>query len=393
MTATAESLVAPGAEILPDSQALDAVLRSRRHLRVKIGIDPTTPNLHWGHALCLLQAAAFQRAGHDVILLIGTFTATVGDPSGRNTARPLLSHDQALKHSRHLVHQALRILTPEEIVYNHQWLSNYPLASLLSDLRPFTVPQILARQSFRNRLDASHPLGIGEMLYPFLQALDSLHLGSDVEIGGRDQIANFALTRRMQKARGQEPQIGCALPLIPGIDGAEKMSASDGNAITLDGRPDDIFGRVMSIPDQTLAGFAPLVRLLSDEAGRDDWPAALHPMDAKAELARRMIGRTHDERIARAAEESFNIRFRRREIPEEVPDVRLRSDGAATSLFAALVEAGMASSRSEARRLVEQGAIRVDGERTVDPFLPLRSGQTLVLSRGRRHHVRVRIGD
>lgn len=393
MTAKTATVVAPDAEFLPDARALDVLVETRCRLRVKVGIDPTTSSLHWGHALCLLQAAAFQRAGHEVVLLIGSFTATVGDPSGRNAARPPLALEDSLKHSEHLVGQVLRLLASDEtlVVYNHEWLSRYPLASLLSVVSGFTVPQLLSRQSFRDRLNDTRPLAVNEMLYPFLQGLDSIHIGCDVEIGGRDQIPNFALTRKMQRAQGQEPQVGCMLPLIPGTDGAEKMSASDGNAINLDDTPADTFGRVMSIPDAALAGFAPLARLLSADPESDSWPAPLHPMQAKAELARRMIRRMHDEKASRAAQEVFNSRFRRREIPEEAPEVRLESEDATMSLFIALTDADMAASRSEARRLVKQGAIRVDGKQVVDPFLPLSSGQDFVLSRGRRQHVRVRI--
>jgi tyrosyl-tRNA synthetase len=393
MTPEATTLIVPGAEILPDSETLDGLLKSGRRLRVKVGIDPTTSSMHWGHALCLLQAAAFQRSGHEVMLLIGTFTATVGDPSGRSAARPQLSPETARKHSEHLVRQALRILHPDciRVVRNHEWLSSYPLSSLLADLSAFTVPQVLARQSFRDRLNETHPLGMNELLYPFLQALDSAHLGADVEIGGRDQVPNFALTRRLQKARGQDPEIGCTLPLLPGTDGAEKMSASDGNSIDLESTPDDTFGRVMSIPDAALPGFTPLARLLSEELEADDWPDSLHPMDAKAELARRMITRTHDETTARKAEEAFNVRFRQREIPDDVPERRLAVTDSPMTLFLALVKTGMASSRSEARRLVQQGAIRIDGEKAFDPLVRLDTGEAVVLSRGRRQHVRVQI--
>lgn len=394
MTATACRLVAPGAEVLPDAGALDALLASRRPLRVKVGVDPTTPNLHWGHALCLLQAAAFQRAGHEVMLLLGTFTATVGDPSGRSTARPLLSPETAQRHSGHLLRQALRLLDPDvtRVVYNHEWLSSYPLASLFADLSAFTVPQVLARQSFRDRLNETHPLGMNELLYPFLQGLDSVHLHADVEIGGRDQTPNFGLTRKLQKARGQEPQVGCILPLVPGTDGAEKMSASDGNSIDLDNPPEETFGRVMSIPDAALAGFAPLAGLLSEDVEADPWPGSRHPMNAKAELARRMIARTHDEKAAHQAEEAFKMRFRRREVPDDIPEFRLASADGSITLSAALVEIGMANSRSEARRLVQQGAIRIDGEKTSDPLLQLHSVNVIVLSRGRRQQARVRIG-
>jgi len=392
MTWNGRALIVRGAELLPDTTSLDDLLRSRRRLRVKIGMDPTTSSLHWGHALCLLQAAAFRNAGHEVVVLIGTFTATIGDPSGRSTGRRVLSANDALTNAKQLVQQARRLIGADDVrfVFNHEWLTNYPLTTLLSDLSAFTVPQILARPSFRDRLDETHPLGVNEMLYPFLQALDSVHLGCDVEIGGRDQTANFVLTRKMQKAHGQEPEIGCVLPLIPGTDGAEKMSASEGNAIPLDSHPEETYGRVMSIPDTALPRFSPLAQLLSMDF-RDDWPRQLHPMDAKTELARRMISLTHDELAASTAQRSFDIRFRKREIPSDLPEVSLVGVAQSLALSSAVVAAGLASSGSEARRLIEQGAIRVDGEKVSDSSKSIPNNVTVILSRGRRQHVKLHL--
>lgn len=395
MTAIKSIPIVRGAEVLPNAEALEELLGSNRRFRVKIGIDPTTPRLHWGHALCLLQGAAFQDAGHEVMLVVGTFTATVGDPSGCNSERPVLSFDDARGHAEQIVGEALRILRVRDtqVVYNHEWLSDYTLASLFSDLSAFTAPQVLARQSFRDRLGGAHPLTVSEMLYPFLQGLDSIHLRSDIEIGGREQVPNFTLTRRMQKARGQSPEICCTLPLVPGTDGAEKMSASEANAIHLDVPADVMFGQVMSVPDSALPGFRPLAEMLSKDPSNDTWPGTLHPMEAKTKLARRMIRRIHDESVARSAEEGFNLLFRRREIPEDIPEIRLSCEEGRMALPLALVSAGMASSRSEARRLVRQGAIRVDGEKAVDPGLFLPPREPKVLSRSRRQHVRVVVLD
>jgi tyrosyl-tRNA synthetase len=304
----------------------------------------------------------------------------------------MLSAEEALNNADRIKDQALRILSAADthVAYNHEWLARVPLSDFFKMLSTFTVPQMLARESFQARLGSAQPLSLPELLYPLLQGIDSVCLRAEIEIGGRDQIPNFHLTRRLQSALGMEPQIAIILPLLPGTDGAEKMSASAGNDIPLDTTPEDMYGKVMSVPDTALAGFAPFARLLDRNDPNDRWPCDTHPMMAKAELARRMITRIYGPDAALRAHADFDCRFRKRNIPDELLEVEVpvpRSERA-LPLFQVLVPI-LAKTRAEARRLVEQGAIRIDGQRIMDPLFSMPVGTVSVISRSHRAHVRV----
>jgi tyrosyl-tRNA synthetase len=350
-------------------------------LRVKLGLDPTAPDIHVGHLVVLDVLRLFQDHGHTVVLIVGDYTALIGDPSGRSETRPMLTREQVDANARTYFDQVFRVLDRDrtEIHGNAEWLAEMGASDILRLLAKATLQQVLQREDFADRLKAGVAIGAHEILYPFNQAYDSVAIRADVEIGGTDQLFNLLFGREIQKAYGQEAQDIAVFPLLVGTDGVNKMSKSLGNYIGISEAPEHVYGKVMSIPDNLIDSWVALLL----HGRRSDLPE--HPRDAKAALARRLVLRLHGEEGAAVAEADFETKFRRREIPEEIPE---RSIMSMVDLPAALVELEFAKSRGEARRLCAQGGVRINGVK-VSEDATLHDGD--VLQVGKRNFVRIRL--
>ncbi len=358
-------------------------LRSRlergESLRVKLGLDPTAPDLHVGHLVPLDVLREFQDEGHTVVLIVGDFTAMIGDPSGRSETRPILTREQVDAAARTYLEQIHVVLDRErlEVRRNSEWLGEMTGADVLRLLGKATLQQVLQREDFADRLKAGTPIGAHEILYPFNQAYDSVAIQADVEIGGTDQLFNLLFGREIQKAYGQEPQDIAVFPLLEGTDGSMKMGKSLGNYIGLTEPPEEIYGKTMSIPDKLTEKYLRLVSSLPvDEIER---VLAMKPRDAKAALARQLVKRLHGEEAAARAEAHFVSQFVRKEIPSQKEEHRIEGPADIVSL---LVATGIATTRGEARRLAEQGGVRKNGEK-VEPTAMAAAGD--VISARRRH--------
>jgi tyrosyl-tRNA synthetase len=352
-------------------------------LRVKLGLDPTAPDLHVGHLVPLDVLREFQDDGHTVVLIVGDFTAMIGDPSGRSETRPILTREQVDAAARTYLEQIHLVLDRErlEVRRNSEWLGEMKGADVLRLLGKATLQQVLQREDFADRLKAGTPIGAHEILYPFNQAYDSVAIDADVEIGGTDQLFNLLFGREIQKAYGQEPQDIAVFPLVEGTDGSMKMGKSLGNYIGLTESPEEIYGKTMSIPDTLTEKYLRLVSGLSaDEIER---VLALKPRDAKAALARRLVKRLHGEEAAARAESDFELKFRKREAPEEIPEFET---GFPIRLIEAMVKSGLVKSNAEAKRLIEQRGVKVDGN-VVFGDDPLKPG-SVVVQVGKRRWMR-----
>ena len=364
-------------------------LRSRLErgdkLRVKLGLDPTAPDLHVGHLVVLDALRAFQDDGHVVVLIVGDYTALIGDPSGRSETRPVLSREQIDANAKTYFDQIYLVLDRKrtEVHSNSEWLGAMGAADVLRLMGKATLQQVLQREDFAERLKAGTPVGAHEILYPFNQAYDSVAIKADVEIGGTDQLFNLLFGREIQKAYGQEPQDIAVFPLLEGLDGSQKMSKSLNNYIGLTEPPAEIYGKTMSIPDSLTEKY---LRLVSGLSGSElDRVLALKPRDAKAALARQLVKRLYGEDAAVQAEADFDRQFRQRQAPEEMDEF----DATNLDLVTTLVDSGLApSGRGEARRLVSQEGVRVNGVK-VGLDHRFEDGQTL--SVGKRKFIRIRV--
>jgi len=353
-------------------------------LRVKLGLDPTAPDLHVGHLVVRDMLRAFQDGGHTVVLIVGDFTALIGDPSGRSETRPILTREQVDANARTYFDQVFLVLDRQrtEIHGNAEWLGGLSAADVLRLLGKATLQQVLQREDFADRLKAGTPIGAHEVLYPFNQAYDSVAIKADVEIGGTDQLFNLLFGREIQKAYGQEPQDIAVFPLLEGLDGVQKMGKSLHNYIGLTEPSEEIYGKAMSIPDLLTEKYLRLVSGVDPE----DLPhvLAMKPRDAKAALARLLVQRLHGWEQAMKAEEDFDVRFRQHQAPDNMPDFDVTN----MDLVTALVASGLApKGRGEARRLVAQGGVRINGVK-VGLDHEFEDGQ--VMSVGSRRFVRIR---
>ena len=354
-------------------------------LRVKLGLDPTAPDLHVGHLVVLDVLRAFQDDGHVVVLIVGDYTALIGDPSGRSETRPVLSREQIDANAKTYFDQIHLVLDRKrtEVHSNSEWLGAMGAADVLRLMGKATVQQVLQREDFAERLKAGTPIGAHEILYPFNQAYDSVAIKADVEIGGTDQLFNLLFGREIQKAYGQEPQDIAVFPLLEGLDGSQKMSKSLNNYIGLTEPPAEIYGKTMSIPDSLTEKY---LRLVSGLSGSElDRVLALKPRDAKAALARQLVKRMHGDQAAEVAEADFDSRFRKRELPEEIDELAAENP---EDLVSTIVQAGFAKSRGDARRLIDQGGIRINGDKA-NADSKLKDGD--VLQAGKRNFVRIRV--
>jgi tyrosyl-tRNA synthetase len=383
--AAAAWLTRNAVDCLPEGE-LERRLSLGRALRVKLGIDPTAPDIHLGFTVVLQKLREFQELGHTVVLIVGDYTARVGDPSGRSSTRPVLEPEEIEANAQTFQTQALKILDREhlEVRFNGEWL-DMPMAELFALTRTVTVAQLLERDDFAKRFSAREPISVLELLYPLLQGYDSVAVRADVELGGTDQKFNLLLARDIQRHYGQPEQVILTMPLLTGTDGERKMSKSFGNYIGVTDPPEEMYGKTLSIPDDSLGLWYEL--LLGSEP-----PAHLSPRDAKRALARQLVARFHGPKADEAAEEAFDRQFIRHELPEDVPEVTWDRGGGTVHLPALLARA-FGVSTSEARRTIAQGGIKLDGQPIGEGSLDLdeQAVDGHVLQLGKRRFVRVRV--
>ncbi|MBP6020859.1 MAG: tyrosine--tRNA ligase [Burkholderiaceae bacterium] len=381
-------------ELLVESEFIKKLTRSRatgKPLRIKLGLDPTAPDIHLGHTVVLNKMRQLQDLGHTVIFLIGDFTATIGDPSGRNSTRPPLTAEQIQENAKTYYDQASMVLDPSktEVRYNSQWCDTLGSRGLIQLASRYTVARMMERDDFTKRFKGGIPISVHEFLYPLLQGYDSVELKADVELGGTDQKFNLLVGRELQKEYGQEPQCVLTMPLLEGTDGVEKMSKSKGNYIGITEAPDSMFGKLMSISDTLMWKYFTLLsfRSMADIAAlQEQVKQGMNPRDTKVLLAQEIVTRFHSAQDADGALTRFNARFRDGAIPDEMPEVQ--AGPAPMGLLKVLREAGLVVSGSEGQRNIEQGGVRVNGDRIEDKSLQLAAG-TYVIQVGKRKFARV----
>jgi tyrosyl-tRNA synthetase len=386
-------------EIIPENELrakLEKSARTGKPLRVKLGADPTAPDIHLGHTVVIRKLRAFQELGHTVIFLIGDFTGLIGDPSGKSTTRPQLTREEIAANAETYKTQIFKLLDPAktEIRFNSEWMDKLGSDGFVRLASHVTVKQILERDDFAKRLAEERPIALHELLYPLTQAYDSVALKADVELGGTDQKFNLLIGRNLQREYNQEAQICVIMPLLEGTDGVQKMSKSLGNYIGISEPPQEIFGKVMSISDDLMWRYYELCTDLTPAEIAVLRKAAetgeRNPRDIKVDLAKTVVSDFHSATDAQRAEEEFNRVFRRKEAPEEIEERTVAANN--WGLRALLVETGLANSNADARRLIEQGGVSIDGRpiTIVNPVEPLKPGMTAVIKVGKRRFVRVR---
>jgi len=388
-------------DVIPVEE-LEAKLRraqaSGRPLSVKVGFDPSAPDLHLGHTVVIRKMRHFQQLGHKVVFLIGDFTGLIGDPTGKKATRPQLTREQIEANAATYRRQIFKLLDPEVTVidFNSRWLGALSSEDWIRLAATVTVAQMLEREDFRSRYASQQPIALHEFLYPLAQAYDSVALETDVELGGTDQLFNLLMGRHVMRERGMEPQVVMTVPLLEGLDGSDKMSKSLGNYVAVEDPPGEMYGKLMSISDELMWSYW----LLLTDRGEDEIAALKaatargdrHPMEVKKELARAIVGEFHGAAAATGAEQEFSRVFSSRDLPTEVPELCVEATGETMLLSKLLVSAGLVSSNSEARRLMEQGAVRVDGEVLRDPKceLPTAREAPLLIQVGKRRFARIR---
>ncbi len=382
-------------EILLEAD-LKARLQEGRPLRVKAGFDPTAPDLHLGHTVLLNKLRQFQALGHEAIFLIGDFTGMIGDPTGKNVTRKPLTRDEIAVNALTYEAQVFKILDPKKtrIEFNSRWTEKLGAAGLVQLAARHTVARMLERDDFSKRYAAGEPISIHEFLYPLVQGYDSVALQADVELGGTDQKFNLLVGRQLQEQYGQKPQVVLTMPILEGLDGVQKMSKSLGNYIGINEAPGEMFGKLMSISDDLMWRYFELLsfRSLADIAGLKRQVAeGANPRDIKFQLGEEIVARFHSPAAAKAAQEEFVARFRRGEMPEEMPEHEFKVEAGGIALSALLKQCDLTASTSEANRMLEQGGVRVNGEKVSDRGLKLAAGETYVLQVGKRKFARVRL--
>jgi tyrosyl-tRNA synthetase len=382
-------------ELLIESELIDR-LKSGRPLRIKAGFDPTAPDLHLGHTVLINKLRHFQDLGHHIMFLIGDFTGLIGDPTGKNATRPPLSREQIIENAKTYKEQVFKILDPEktEVCFNSAWFDGLGAAGMIRLAAQHTVARMLERDDFSKRYAGGLPIAIHEFLYPLCQGYDSVAMRADVELGGTDQKFNLLVGRELQKHYGQAPQCVLTMPLLEGLDGVNKMSKSLGNYIGIDEAPREIFGKVMSISDNLMWRYFDLLSFRdAAEIARlkESVAAGRNPRDVKVMLAQELVARFHTRGAAEEALAEFEARFRQGVLPEDMPELTLRVEGP-LSFVQVLKQAGLTGSTSEALRMIEQGAVRANGERVSDKSATIAVGETIVLQVGKRRFARVTLG-
>lgn len=373
---------------------LERAAKTGKPLRVKLGLDPTAPDIHLGHTVVIRKLKAFQDLGHTVIFLIGDFTGMIGDPSGRNVMRPPLSRDEINANAETYQKQMFKLLDAErtELRFNGEWMDKFNAADFVKLTAKTTVKQILERDDFTKRLNEEKPISLHELLYPLVQGYDSVALESDVELGGTDQKFNLLMGRNLQREFEQEPQVIMTTPLLEGLDGVQKMSKSLGNYIGIEEPPNEMFGKVMSISDDLMWRYYELLTDLSEAEISNlkfEIENGKNPRDIKVSLAKLIIKDFHSQADADAAEDEFTRRFVKKEVPDEIEERSI--DAGSYKLVDLLVQTSLAASKGEARRLVEQGGVRINGEKATAQAaeIAVKSGESVLLQAGKLRFLRV----
>lgn len=386
------------AEIVPEedlARKIEHSIRERKPLRVKLGCDPSKPDLHLGHAVVLRKLRQFQDLGHHAILIVGDFTGMIGDPSGRSKTRPPLTLEETRRNGQTYFEQATRILSSHKIqmLYNSEWLGKMTFADVIRLGSKYTVARMLERDDFQKRYRAGEPISVHELLYPLAQAMDSVAVEADVELGGTDQKFNLLVGRDIQREYGLEPQVALTMPILRGTDGFEKMSKSLDNYIGINDPPDQMYGKTLSIPDSLIYEYMVLATDIPAgdlETARTQLNDGLvNPRDLKRRLARAIVTLYHGEEAAQAAEDGFDRVFVHKDLPDLVPDATVLTDDGTVPIIRLMVDTGLAPSNSEARRLIEQGGVSVDGQRVNSPQSRISLERPVVLKVGKRKFVRV----
>jgi len=386
-------------EIFTEQQLLDRLAASSktgRPLRIKLGLDPTSPDIHLGHTVVLRKMRQFQDLGHKAVLIIGDYTARIGDPSGQDTTRPMLTADQIKKNAETYFRQAGKILDTDEqkleIRYNSEWLEKLSAQEIIQLAAKKTVTQMLQRESFKNRLRADQDIYIHEFLYPIFQGYDSVVVRSDVELGGTDQTFNNLVGRDIQRAFGQEPQVVITMPILVGLDGKEKMSKSKGNYIGVTDEPNDMFGKLMSISDDMMREYFTLLTDLPAEKITELLdPDKTHPKQAKILLAKNIVTQFYDEATAELAAAEFEKIFAKKQLPDDMPEVNINE--ATLSVKQLLLNCRLVETGGQAKRLAAQGAVSIDGRKITDHNEQIKISDGMVVRVGRRKFARIRCGD
>ncbi len=382
-------------DIIPEEELerrLEESIKSGTPLNVKLGADPSRPDLHMGHAVVLQKLRDFQDLGHQAILIIGDFTAMIGDPSGKSKTRPALTLDETRQNGQTYFDQATKILSAQrlKITYNSEWLADIDFAGVIQLASSMTVAQILERDDFSKRYNAGVPISMHELLYPLVQARDSVAIEADVELGGTDQTFNLLVGRDLQRHHGQREQVIITCPLLVGTDGTEKMSKSLDNYIALNDFPNDIYGKTLSIPDELMPDWFRLTLFYTDQQVEEISDGlksgALHPRDMKRRLARELVARFSSEKTAEKAEAEFDRVFIKKDVPDDISAWRVKEE---ISLLDLMVEAGLTSSKGEGRRLIQGGGVSIDGDKVEDPAQLFTPEKEVVLKVGKRKFLRL----
>ncbi len=390
------------AEILPEEELKAKIKKSlatQKPLVIKLGLDPTAPDIHLGHTVVLHKIRQFQELGHQAIIILGDFTAQIGDPTGRSETRKPLTREQVLTNAATYEKQMFKILDPKKtkVVFNSEWLAQLSFSEVIGLASRCTVARMLERDDFEKRYRENLPIGVHEFFYPLMQGYDSVKLEADIELGGTDQKFNLLMGRNLQKEYGLEPQIAIMMPIIEGLDGVQKMSKSLGNYIGIEESPREMYGKTMSLPDELMIRYfdlvtaVPLEEVKKFEAGLAD--NSLHPRDLKMRLAREIVSFYHSEQEAWTAEEEFKKIFQRHDLPDEIPVFAVENDlweDGLVWLPRLLQEAGLAGSTSESRRMIQQGAVKVDGEKISDPHFKFVPTSGMIIKVGKRKFVKIK---
>ncbi|NNL94586.1 MAG: tyrosine--tRNA ligase [Xanthomonadales bacterium] len=383
------ALLARGTEEIIKTEDLEARLKEGRPLRVKVGFDPSAPDLHLGHTVIINKMRQFQDLGHEVTFLIGDFTGMIGDPTGKNVTRKPLTPEQIQENADTYAEQVFKILDREKTIvdFNSRWLGELGSEGMIRLAARYTVARMLERDDFEKRYKSGQPISLHEFLYPLAQGYDSVHMKTDVEMGGTDQKFNLLVGRHLQSQYGQDPQVIITLPLLEGLDGVQKMSKSLDNYVGITDAPDDMFGKLMSISDELMWRYFDLLSFRSNEELaelRSRVEQGANPRDIKFLLCEEIIERFHDRDAALAARETFIARFREGAMPDDIPVRKLETQGQGIGIAAALSQCGLTASNSEAFRMIQQGGVRIDGEKIEDRSLVLEAGFSGVLQVGKR---------
>ncbi len=388
------ALIKRGAQEVLVEEELVAKLKEGRPLRIKAGFDPTAPDLHLGHTVLINKLRQFQDLGHEVMFLIGDFTAMIGDPTGKSSTRPPLTRDQVIENAQTYEQQIFKILDPVRtlVVFNSSWMNALTAADLIALASKQTVARMLERDDFNKRYTGGQPIAIHEFLYPLIQGYDSVAMKADVELGGTDQKFNLLVGRHLQELYGQKPQVVLTMPILEGLDGVQKMSKSLGNYIGIADAPDEMFGKIMSISDELmwryfeLLSFRPMSEIGQMKAEVD---AGKNPRDIKFLLGEELVDRFHGVGQGVRARDSFIARFQQGALPDEIPDIHVASQEGEIAIANLLREAQLVPSTSEAMRMIKQGAVKIDGERIDDPKQLIKAGAEHVFQVGKRKFARV----